>query len=190
MKKKYLLLALVITLTFSNIYSQSNLDELKSLSNIELIKVGNQLPEINLPSAKNQLINLNAYRGKYIFINIWATWCSPCLKNIPFYEELIEKHKKENIEFVMISVDDSKEEWQNYVLNNDYKGIHLFANGKQTKPISYFIYRIYEENGNITKIEHKIPRYILVDPNGIILSNSLDTMSREEITKCLDEILK
>ena len=189
MKTRVLLLGIILLLITSNLFAQSSLEKLRSLSNVELIKEGTPLFEIKLPTINNDTVNLRDFKGKYLFINIWATWCTGCINNMPFNQNIIDRYKENNIEFIMISIDDSKEKWENYVTKNDFKGIHLFANGSKSKPICYFTNRIYEENGNIKSIERGIPRYILINPDGIILSNDFEKATKEKMTDYIDSLL-
>lgn len=186
-----LFLSIIIAVTICNCgIAQSNLEEFKNLSNLELIKEGNQLMEIKLPSINGKIVDLNDLRGKYVFINFWATWCAACIKNMPFFEELIGEYEKDNIEFVFVSIDKSKEKWEGYVFENKLKGMQLFApEGDKTKPICFFLNRVYQEDGQITAIEKGIPRYVLIDSKGIILENDLDKKTKEEIKILLNEKL-
>ena len=186
-----LCLSVIIVIAICNCgIAQSKLEELKSLSNLESIKEGNQLMEIKLPTVNDKILDLNDLKGKYVFINFWATWCVPCIKNMSFFKELIEEHKNDNIEFVFVSIDKSKEKWENYVSEKELKGIQLFApEGDKTKPICYFLNRVYEENGQITSIEKGIPRYVLIDSKGIIMKNDLENKTKEEIKELLNREL-
>ncbi|MDO5969559.1 TlpA disulfide reductase family protein [Flavivirga aquimarina] len=189
MKKIFSLILIIIMHNYGN--AQSSVEELKKLSNLELIKEGNQLTEIKLPAINEKTIDLNDLKGKYVFINFWATWCTPCIKNMPYFEKLIEEHKKDNIEFVFVSIDKSKEIWKHYVLENELKGIQLFApEGYSTKSISPFLIQVYEKNGQITSIERGIPRYILIDPKGIISENDLEKSDKDQIKELLNIKLK
>lgn len=157
----------------------------------EVIEEGKKLPKMELPSLNGELINFEEFEGKYVFINFWATWCKPCIENMTNFEELIKKHKKDNIEFVYISVDTSKERWKNFVTKKKINGINLFANGMMDEPISNFINRIiYDNNGEIEAVLSGIPVYVLIDPNGTIIENDMQLNSKEEINQLLDKVLK
>ncbi|EDP72800.1 thioredoxin family protein [Flavobacteriales bacterium ALC-1] len=120
MKKTLITLILIFHANLS--FSQE--DALEKFKKSELIAEGKQLPEINLPSLDNELINLEKFKGKYIFINFWATWCKPCIEDMPNFEKLIKKHKTDNIEFVYLSVDKSKENWKKFVQKKQLNGIN------------------------------------------------------------------
>ena len=169
-------------------YTQSEIAE--KFSKSDSAAVGQMLPRIELLSINNELINLHDLEGKYILINFWATWCRPCLESMPFFKTLIQEHKSDNIEFVFISTDTDKEKWRSYVLKNNLEGVQLFANGMQTKPISYFINRIiYDKDGKLSAILSGIPVYVLIDPQGKILKNDLQLMNKSEMKKYLKELI-
>jgi len=52
---------------------------------------------------------LEAYRGKTLFVNLWATWCPPCLAEMPYIQSLYEEVADEGVEFIMIATDDDPE---------------------------------------------------------------------------------
>jgi|TARA_B110000902_G_C13901914_1_gene434679 peroxiredoxin len=184
------ILITLILISYSNL-SFSQEDALERFKKSELIEEGKKLPKIELPSLNDDLINLGKFEGKYIFINFWATWCKPCIENMPNFEKLIKKHKTDNIEFVYISVDKSKESWKKFVKKKELNGINLFANGMKDEPISYFLNRIiYDNNGGIKAVLSGIPVYVLIDPNGTIIENDLQQSTKEEINQLLDKVLK
>lgn len=60
-------------------------------------------------NSKGEKVNMEQYKGKVIFMNIWATWCPPCIAEMPGINELYNKVKEEDIIFLMLSVDDDFE---------------------------------------------------------------------------------
>ena len=113
----------------------------------------------NFAGGKN---SLSDYKGKYVYLDIWATWCGPCKAEIPYLKALEKEFHGKNIEFISISVDNvdgrrgSYENWKKMVAEEQLGGIQLFADNDFN---SKFI-RDYNING--------IPRFILVDPEGNI----------------------
>ncbi len=123
--------------------------------------------------------SLEDLKGKLIYIDIWATWCGPCKKEIPYLEKIIKKYKGKNIEFVSISVDSEKDrdKWKKMVDEKGLKGIQLFAD-KSFK--SDFI-RFYNVN--------LIPRYLLIDKEGKIITAQAPRPSDPGTPKVLDSLL-
>ena len=59
----------------------------------------------SIKDLKGNRVSFNQYKGKVVFINLWATWCGPCKAEMPGIQSLSEKLKGRSIEFVMLSVD-------------------------------------------------------------------------------------
>lgn len=76
------------------------------------------LPNIALRNAKGENVNLNSFKGKKVFVNLWATWCGPCRREMPSIASLSAKVKKSKVEFVMLSVDDDFNKAISYVTSS------------------------------------------------------------------------
>lgn len=66
----------------------------------------NQVADFTLPAPNGDLISLNDYKGKYVLVNFWAHWCSPCLKEFPDMQALYEQADKDNFEIIAIHAGD------------------------------------------------------------------------------------
>jgi thiol-disulfide isomerase/thioredoxin len=123
---------------------------------------------------------LEDLRGKYVYIDVWATWCGPCRAEIPFLQKVEEKYHGKNIEFVSISVDVDKdhEKWVNFVKDKNLGGTQLFADKNWNSDFmkSYGI--------------NSIPRFILLDPKGNIVSSDAERPSDPALAAKLDKLLK
>ncbi|WP_027137981.1 TlpA family protein disulfide reductase [Gaetbulibacter saemankumensis] len=116
----------------------------------------------NYESFEGEAVSLNDFKGKYVYIDVWATWCAPCKREIPFLKELEKEYHDKNIEFVSISVDkqDTKDKWKKMVTEKELEGVQLIADNDFS---SKFV-TDYKITG--------IPRFILLDPQGNIVKAS------------------
>lgn len=96
--------------------------------------------------------------GKYVYIDLWATWCGPCRAEIPFLKEVESKYHNKNIVFASISIDRKKdyEKWRKMVIDDKLSGMQLYAKEDQAFISEYMVMGI--------------PRFILIDPKGYIVS--------------------
>lgn len=123
---------------------------------------------------------LEDFKGKYVYIDVWATWCGPCRAEIPYLKAVEEKYHDKNIVFVSISVDVKKdyEKWRKFVGDKALGGVQLIADNDWK---SDFV-KAYKISG--------IPRFILVDPNGMIINADAPRPSspvfQEEMNKMLN----
>ncbi|WP_445718692.1 TlpA family protein disulfide reductase [Flavobacterium sp.] len=123
---------------------------------------------------------LEDLRGKYVYIDVWATWCGPCLAEIPHLKKVEEKYHGKNIEFVSISVDTDKdhEKWKKMVVSKELGGIQLFA----------------DKNWNSDFIKafgiNSIPRFLLIGPDGKVVKADAARPSSSQLIELLDSLLK
>ncbi|CAI8204086.1 MAG: Thiol:disulfide interchange protein TlpA [Formosa sp. Hel1_33_131] len=151
-----------------------------------LFPKGMASPEFtNYENHKGGVSSLSDFKGKFVYVDIWATWCGPCKVEIPFLQELESKYHAKNIEFISISVDDARrsgtlekahEAWKTMVSEKELSGVQLFSgNGWKTDFI-----QDYKISG--------IPRFILIDPNGNIIDADAPRPSSEGLISLLDEL--
>jgi peroxiredoxin len=68
-------------------------------------RVGEAAPDFSLPTLKGNFVKLSDYRGKVVFLNIWATWCPPCREEMPSMESLYQRLKGREFEMLAVSID-------------------------------------------------------------------------------------
>ena len=117
---------------------------------------------------------LSDYKGKLVYVDVWATWCGPCKAEIPALKALEEKYHDKPIIFLSISVDKSKDrsKWQAFVEDKELKGVQLIADDAFNSKVA----RAYKITG--------IPRFMLFDTDGNIITtdaprpsdNNLETL--------------
>lgn len=125
-------------------------------------------------------VSLTDFKGKVVFIDIWATWCGPCKAQIPALKKLEEEYHGKDIVFVGISVDADKDyqKWNDFVIEKELKGVQLFAGDQAKKDMMSF----YKITG--------IPRFLLIGRDGKVISADAPRPSSEEIKAALDGALK
>ena len=139
----------------------------------------------NYENHKGGTTSLSDFKGKYVYIDVWATWCGPCKVEIPYLKKLESKYHDRNIEFVSISVDDDRRsgtmekahtDWKKMVTEKELMGVQLFTgNGWEADFV-----KNYKVNG--------IPRFILIAPDGTIVDADAPRPSSKKLTELLDEL--
>ena len=120
---------------------------------------GEAAPEFTYKDINGQAVSLSDLKGKYVLIDIWATWCGPCLQEVPHLQALEEKMHNRNIAFVSISCDEDKAKWETMVKERPLKGIQLHTDGDREFTDAFRL------NG--------IPRFILIDKEGKVLDANM-----------------
>lgn len=123
--------------------------------------------------SNDKLVSLNDLKGKPVYIDIWATWCGPCIKEFPALKELEKKFKE--IQFVSICKSSEKEKWVKMLTQKELSGIQLFA---PDDDIPFF--RDFMVN---------LPWFILLDKDGKIIDSNAKRPSDHRLTEQLESLL-
>lgn len=140
---------------------------------------------VDYENINGEKTSLSDLQGKYVYVDVWATWCGPCKAEIPALKKVEKQYHGKNIAFVSMSIDDDRshggswekanEDWKKMVIEKELGGIQIFApKGWESKFV-----QDYKING--------IPRFILIDPKGNIVTPSAPRPSSEELIKLFDE---
>ena len=131
-----------------------------------------------LPDVSGQNHNINEWQQKIRIINFWATWCPPCLKEIPSFIQLQQQYKNQNVQFIGIAIDE-KEAVQEYLssININYPILIAEDNGVSlSKQLGNFI--------------GAVPFTVIVDQSGSIIHMHPGELSKEKILEILSPLIK
>lgn len=125
-------------------------------------------------------VSFSDFNGKFVYIDLWATWCGPCKAEIPHMKKIEEDYHGKNIVFVSLSLDKPKDaqKWKDFVTKEQLKGIQLMAD----KDFSSDVAKNYDVNA--------IPRFLLFDTKGNIINADALRPSNPELRAQLDKLLK
>lgn len=141
---------------------------------VEEFKPGTKLPDFKFEDIDGKTVSLKAFKGKYVYIDVWATYCGPCLNELPRLHELEKAMAGKNIVFVSISKDPERKDWEKMVKEKKMKGVQWFI-GKDKK---------FKEALGITLI----PRFILVNRKGRIVEAYMSRPSNPATLKVLQAL--
>ncbi len=127
------------------------------------------LEEISLPNLEGKMQNLSKWQGKTLIINFWATWCPPCLKEIPDFMALQAEFKDKNIQFIGIALED----------------LQTVADYNAKVPINYPILigeftgtQLARSWGNT---RNTVPFTVVINPRGEIIHRQMGEFSKQHI---------
>lgn len=178
---------------FKKVYSQYKLDFPKSPYIYVINSLNTLTPnKSNLTGSKNVIIDQNSdynsfddlkklFLGKNVYIDLWATWCTPCRMEFPAYDLIKTDLKKNNINCVFISIDkpEAKQLWKDLISKSHLEGYHIIANDKLMTDIKKTLYKNSQVN---------IPRYILLNKTGRIISMDAPRPSSLKLTKMFKKL--
>ena len=122
------------------------------------LQIGMEAPNFTLFGIDGKEVKLSELKGKVVYLDFWATWCSPCLMQMKNSKSWKAKFKNKEVVFLYLSLDKNKTAWENFVRINDDQGIHLIASGGD-------VYK--SQIAKLYKVK-KLPAYFLIDRNGKI----------------------
>ena len=169
---------------FYNLFLENSTDEENNIKITEkykkftALKKGNPSPKfIDYKNHAGGKVSLDDLKGKYVYIDVWATWCGPCIKQIPHLQKIEKQYHDKNIEFVSISIDKQSdyEKWETMVKEQNLGGIQLFADKNWN---SAFV-QAYNIQG--------IPKFILIDTAGNIVEANAPRPSSPKLIELFNE---
>lgn len=118
-------------------------------------------------------ISLDLFKGKYIILDFWATWCSPCRKEIPYLKKIHDEFKNKDIIFLSISIDSNVNKWKQFVRKNGLIGVQIRAGYSQRELSKH--YRI-----------RGVPKFILLGKDGKIIIPEMPRPSNPNFRKIIN----
>ena len=134
---------------------------------------GKPAPGFTLTDIDGEEVSLSDFRGQVVYLDFWASWCGPCMQQVPHAKELKERMKdQDDLVFLYISVDTDESAWRSTVADKNIRGVHLNVPG--------FSHEV-PENYNL----QGVPTFYLIGRDGQIVDNRPPRPSHDDI----DEVL-
>ncbi|WEK19987.1 MAG: TlpA disulfide reductase family protein [Candidatus Pedobacter colombiensis] len=154
-------------LAYSDVYQ--HLTELLAKKKAEFL-VGQQAPDFSLPDLSGKSIALSSLKGKYVVVDFWASWCTPCRAANQKIKPLYDKYKNKGFEMISVSMDDKKELWVNAIKKD----------GLPWLQVSELIGIKGSEVAKKYSVS-SLPTVFLLDPSGKVIAQNISEKELEEI---------
>jgi len=119
--------------------------------------------------------SLSDFRGKYVLLDFWGSWCGPCRAENPDIIKAYKTYKEKNFEIISVSLDTKKQDWLDAIQKDGLPWLHV-SDLKGWKNEVALMYGI-----------NAVPQMFLLDPNGVIIAKDL---GGEDLAKKLEETIK
>lgn len=159
--------------------NQSNHLEVKLKKDIEKwdpIMPGKETPDFSFEDTSGETVRLSDLRGNLVYIDIWASWCKPCIEEHPHWDQLKADYEDQPISFLTISIDENKDAWKKMVISKNMEGLQWIAE------------KAWRSDLNLYFMVNSIPRFILLDREGKIIDPNAERPSGD-IRKTMDKFL-
>jgi peroxiredoxin len=143
------------------------------LPKLKTVAIGATAPEFAEADTSGKTISLSSFKGKYVLVDFWASWCGPCRRENPNVVKVYNHFKDKNFTILGVSLDKGKEKW--------LKAIH--ADGLAWNHVSDLQY--WKSKTAELYVVRAIPQNFLIDPNGKIIAKNL---RGEDLKNKLEEI--
>ena len=150
---------------------------LAKVEEISVLGPGKPAPEIELIDLEGNTHHLSDYKGKKVYIDVWATYCGKCLAEMPYVHEIEKDYKDKNWVFIMVSLDTDVEKWK-----------------KKAKELGNLDHQFVVRDGHHSQFnkDYRIgfaPRYIIVDSKGKLVNFNAPFPSDRKTRRIMDKVL-
>ena len=161
---------LCIVLVFSNFSFKQDNSTIPTTASSGY-EVGQRIADFTLTTVDGKSFHLNEYQGKVVVLNLWATWCTPCVNELPYFEQL-HKVYQDDVIILAIHSDLVTDNVQEYLSGYDYT----------------FPFAIDEDGKTIASLggSTMLPQTIVLDKNGIVTYNKVGSVTYETLETLVD----
>lgn len=132
--------------------------------------IGSPAPSFTMTDIDGNVVSLQGFVGKVVYVDFWATWCRPCISKISMTKTVQQRLPYNDVVFIHISLEQTADRWRESVRFRNMSGIHLFAEGGIDSDIAKAFnvkampeYFIIDKNGNFAKKPAKVSVLTLQD---------------------------
>jgi thiol-disulfide isomerase/thioredoxin len=172
MKKPILITSIAIIALLSGIEARTLISAPKAETNQA------SLTEFSLPDLTGKQRSIKEWSGKVLVINFWATWCPPCLKEMPEFEAMHQEFGKKGLQFIGIALDDP-EPVKEFIASKKITYPILIGQDQGTK--------IAHDLGNVV---NTVPFTVIVNQQRHIVKSHMGTLTRDELLEIASPLMK
>lgn len=156
--------AIALCKTGLELFAESPFASMLESTLISLNMIGKPI-EISGPTLDGSPIDIKSLKGKVVLVDFWATWCGPCVAELPGVKKVFDEYHEKGFEIVGVSLDQDKDALKNFVEENEMPWPQIIHESEKSRGFSHPLAEKYKVEG--------IPRMILVGKDGNVVASSL-----------------
>jgi peroxiredoxin len=147
---------------------------LQNINATDRTTIGSVAPDFTLPDTTGKMVSLASFKGQYLLVDFWASWCMPCRKENPYLKKAYDRFHGKGFEIISVSIDSNKDAWTKAIETDGLPWVHVsdLKAGQGPVPDAYGV--------------KSIPKNVLVDKGGKVIARNL---RGEELENLLEKIL-
>ncbi len=136
----------------------------KNVEDVKILGVyaGMPAPDFKTAGVGRDDVKLSDYKGKLVYLDFWATWCTPCVEAMPRIQKVYDEYKNDGLVVVLVSLDDKPTKVKDFLTKKKLPGIQAHGAGGMKGDLA----RLYNIEG--------VPTNFLIGPDGKVLANDVD----------------
>lgn len=135
--------------------------------------------DFEITTVDGQKTKLSALKGKVVMLDFWASWCGPCIREMPFAKKVKEHFKGRDVVFLYVSIDEDEQNWKTAMQKQQIEGMHMLSPGGWQAPVA----QLYSVNS--------IPAYFLIDKNGnFAVAQTPRPSNTQALIAAIEQLLK
>lgn len=143
-------------------------------ADLEIAPVENALaPDFELTDFDGNVVRLSDYRGKVVLVNFWATWCPPCIMEMPVFQDRFEKYGGEDFVILALDADETEAPVQDFIAQNGLSFPVVIDAGAA-------VYQLYQVRG--------LPSSFFIDEDGVVRTIHIGVMTEEQLDGYLAQL--
>ena len=140
------------------------------------LQPGQPAPEFILYDLDGQPVSLSQFKGQVVLLDFWASWCAPCIGDLPDLRRIKKKAEDKPLVFLNLSLDTDEAAWREAIDKHEIEGVHVRADGWSAD-----VAKSYQVNS--------LPSYYLVDSQGLIVERLRILRNTDEIVATIEKSL-
>ena len=148
----------------------------EAIKAVLILQPGQPAPDFTLNDPDGQAVSLSQFKGKVVLLDFWASWCGPCIADLGTLRKIKEQVTAQPVVFLNVSLDENEAAWKQAIAKHQIQGVHVRSGGHSEQVAQAY---------NVGSL----PRYYLVDPQGLIVENNLSLFNTDEVVAKIEKNL-